>query len=544
VRRFTLPAALVAVVVTLLALPATAFGSALFLIKGGGWGNGVGMSQWGAEGYARHGWGYERILSHYYSHTTLSSFASQDVRVLLAEAQDELAVGSGAPFALVDARGRRVHVRARTLHFSAQLKLGKRKLVPPITVEPGAQPLQLNGAAYRGSLVLAADGGKLDAINVVPLERYLRGVVPSEMPWHWHMQAYEAQAVAARTYALYCLNPGAAFDLYGDARSQVYGGIAAEKAETNLAVGATTGRVVTYGGRVIAAYYGANSGGRTAAVEDVMPRDPAPYLVSVRDPFDAIAPYHQWSATARTDTLSDKFGLPVSDVRLEHNGSGRVSRVVLSGRKGSKSITGQEFMSTLGLRSTFFKIHVVALAEPPPRVFFSQRIWLHGFVRGIGGVVLQEKLPTGAWRQVGRVHARVDGRFQAVVRPQFSTSYRLAVDRVPGPVISVQVARTIAVHAEGKLLAGQVLPAAPIRIERKWRGGWKPVTQGIKVTASGAFRFQLHHAGSYRVSSEGSGRFLASASRAVSVRSGARAAGTSAPRAGSPARGTRASRRP
>src|SRR5438034_8020666 len=114
VRRFALSAALVGVVVSLLALPGTAFGSALFLIKGGGWGNGVGMSQWGAEGYARHGWGHERILAHYYPHTTISTFASQDVRVLLAEDQDQVAVGSGAPFALVDARDRRVHVPART----------------------------------------------------------------------------------------------------------------------------------------------------------------------------------------------------------------------------------------------------------------------------------------------------------------------------------------------------------------------------------------------------------------------------------------------
>src|SRR5205809_1014383 len=88
--------------------------------------------------------------------------------------------GTALGFALVDATGRRVHVPARTLRFGLKLKLGKRKLVAPIAVEPGAQPLQLNGVGYRGSLVLLAANGKLSAINVVPLERYLRGVVPSE----------------------------------------------------------------------------------------------------------------------------------------------------------------------------------------------------------------------------------------------------------------------------------------------------------------------------------------------------------------------------
>src|SRR5205823_4357115 len=141
-----------------------------------------------------------------------------------------------------------------------------------VTVEPGAQPLVVDGRGYRGSLTIErAPAGAVDVIDTVPLELYLRGVVPWEMPGHWQAQAYEAQAVAARSFAVADHNPTSAFDLYADNRSQMYGGIAAETAATNAAVGDTTGQVLTYAGAVIVAYYDSNSGGRTAAIQDVFP---------------------------------------------------------------------------------------------------------------------------------------------------------------------------------------------------------------------------------------------------------------------------------
>ena len=90
------------------------------------------------------------------------------------------------------------------------------------------------------------------AVNVLPLDRYLRGVVPWEVPKGWHEATYEAQAVAARSYTLATLKPGEDFDLYSDTRSQMYGGIRAERPQTNLAVGATAGQVLRWGGRTIA----------------------------------------------------------------------------------------------------------------------------------------------------------------------------------------------------------------------------------------------------------------------------------------------------
>src|SRR5262249_3279537 len=158
---------------------------------------------------------------------------------------------------------RKVHLHARTLRFSPRLRLGKHALVPPVTVEPGVQPLTFEGAAYRGTLTLQRGAGGFTVVNTVPLELSLRRAVPSEMPQGWLAQAYAAQAVASRSYAIAVLNSSRPYDVYRDSRSQVYGGIAAERPWTDAAIGDTAGQAITYEGRVVTAYYDSDAGGRT-----------------------------------------------------------------------------------------------------------------------------------------------------------------------------------------------------------------------------------------------------------------------------------------
>ena len=98
---------------------------------------------------------------------------------------------------------------------------------PPYTLT-ARQPLALDGKEYRGRLLLSSDGKKLQVVDVVGLEGYLKGVVPAEMPSGWPPEALKAQAVAARSYALANVTTGRAFDLYGDTRSQVFGGVKVE----------------------------------------------------------------------------------------------------------------------------------------------------------------------------------------------------------------------------------------------------------------------------------------------------------------------------
>src|SRR4029077_8925600 len=106
-----------AVLASSLVCAAVAQSADLLIVTGGGAGNGVGMSQWGAEGYARHGWDYRRILAHYYPQTTLMQVPDVPVRVLLLDRRPSVALSSKAPFLLVDSHGLRVHVPAGTVRL-------------------------------------------------------------------------------------------------------------------------------------------------------------------------------------------------------------------------------------------------------------------------------------------------------------------------------------------------------------------------------------------------------------------------------------------
>lgn len=135
---------------------------------------------------------------------------------------------------------------------------------------------------YRGYLMIQNRGQKLTVINDVPLEDYLRGVVPSEMPSTWEIEALKAQAIAARSYALANLGKRASlgFDLKDTPEDQAYGGASAETAKTNSAVNDTAGLVLTYNYKVIPAYYSASAGGQTINSKQLWGKD-LPYIRSV-----------------------------------------------------------------------------------------------------------------------------------------------------------------------------------------------------------------------------------------------------------------------
>ena len=123
------------------------------------------------------------------------------------------------------------------------------------------------GKWYRGIIMIQNKNGKLTVINNVDLEDYIRGVVPTEMPSGWEIEAHKAQAVAARSYALANLGKRArqGYDLKDTPEDQAYNGASAETHKTNSAVEATKGIVLTYDTKVISAYYSASAGGQTNA---------------------------------------------------------------------------------------------------------------------------------------------------------------------------------------------------------------------------------------------------------------------------------------
>lgn len=496
-RRRMLVMAGAAVAVVAACVP-VAGAATLFVVEGGGWGDGVGLGQWGAEGYAVHGWRYRQIVEHYYPHTALTRVKDPTVRVLLALGERQVVVGSREPFLLVDARGHQVHVPARMLRFGPRLRFGGRRLIPPVRVEAGAAVLSLAGQGYRGTLTLLPRGRGLEVINTLPLERYLRGVVAAEMPKGWLPAAYEAQAVAARSYALARLGNRGAFDLYSDTRDQVYGGIAAERTPTDEAVGDTQGQVLTYAGRPILAYYSASTGGRTDTSQAAFPGRAVPYLVSVADPYDTLSPLHRWRVPLDLGRLQRTFGFPVLDLRVRHDAADYAATVTLIGAHTSKTMSGRQLRQTLGLRSRRFSIAAISLDPPPPRAAYQQPFTLHGYIRGLSNVSLQQLTPSGNWRLLAKLHSNANGRFTLTVHARNTTAYRLAVQQLAGPPAAVQVAPRLTLKTDGNILSGTVTPALPLQIERETDGNWRPNTR-LTVGPSGYFRTKLDH-GRYRIS--------------------------------------------
>jgi SpoIID/LytB domain protein len=369
-----------------------------------------------------------------------------------------------------------------------------------VRFEPGAAPLVLDGAAYRGSFIVRSRAGRLMVVNRVRLERYLRGVVPWEMPDHWHPQALRAQAVVARSYALATLKPGRLYDLLADTRSQVYGGIRAEDRSTNLAIGATAGKVLWWNGRIATTFYHSTSGGRTAAISDVWPGSPqVPYLVSRPSPYETTSPHFSWPAlVVRPGRVRELRG--ARDLLVDRNSSGRVTAVVVRRARGAKRIGGDQFRRALGLRSSWFQLGVLALDEPREAATYGSEIRLRGVARGLRGPVVQ-RLEQGRWRQVARVRARRDGSFVARVRARGGVRYRVAAEAVAAPPIAVRLAPRIEARLADTGLLGVVRPALggrTVAIQRRDRRGWHTVARAW-ANASGRFRADLElDSGDYR----------------------------------------------
>jgi stage II sporulation protein D len=486
----------------------------VFLLDGRGWGHGVGMSQWGAEGYARHGYGYRQILGHYYPQTHLGLAGPRDVRVLLVEPQGAVRVGSSAPFLAVDAMGRKVHLPAGSVVLDRQLVLRHRHVRQPLRFEAGAQPLRVAGAAYRGSVVVKVKPDGLMAVNVLPLDRYLRGVVPWEVPVGWQTQTYEAQAVAARSYTLATLHPNEDFDLYPDQRSQMYGGVAAERDATNLAVGATAGQVLVWRDRIIPAFYFSTSGGRTSSVHDAWPRaHQVPYLVSVTDPYDYLSPHHVWPTVALPATRVARVlhVSGVTDMQVVENSSGRAKAVRVRTGGGWKRFPGQLIRKKFKLGSTDFVVHVMRLDEPGTRALYGSHVRVGGWVRGLGRARL-EALADGAWRTVRLVRPSARGRFSVSLPAVRSTQLRLAYNNVAGDAVALRVAPRVLLQAEGTKLHVFVAPRLPLQVQRLSRDRWKPVARSTG-TFDGALR-----PGSYRVEVLGGVSYVSSISKPVALR--------------------------
>ena len=346
--------------------------SRTYVVRGHGYGHGVGMSQYGAYGFARRGRGYRRILRHYYRRTRVASAGSRTIRVLLTASVRGPTAFRGA----TRLGGRRINPRrtyeVRRSGRGLVVRTSGGRLVGrfrgPVQARRPGRAVRLmeraiNGVSrgtYRGALELRPGlSGGVSVINPVGLDAYVQGVVPGEVPASWPREALKAQAVAARSYALATDAGGPIFDQYPDTRSQVYRGAGGEHPRTNAAVRATARRVVKYRRRIATTFFFSTSGGRTENVENsFLGASPSPYLKSVRDPYDSHSPLHNWTLRFSQRRMQSRLGGLVRGrfrgITVNRRGrSPRIVRATIRGSRGNTRVTGPTLRFRLGLYDTW-----------------------------------------------------------------------------------------------------------------------------------------------------------------------------------------------
>ena len=394
-------------------------------LDGHGWGHGRGMSQYGAGGQAAAGRSWQQILSYYYPGTTRTETqqgADRRVKVLLtADSTSDVVVSHRSRLRVhdlvsnrvrqlpttvqvPDADGERVTVAVRRWRLWVN---PRKKLVlqhqtratgtwrwrwyatmatDPRTghasARPGAAEFYAGGAPitlhtpagatpYRGRIRSAPDAANptrarsRDTVNVISLENYLRGVVPREIPASWPRAAVSAQAVAARTYAIFERSEAPAdrpWQICDTAHCQVYGGAAAEHPASDAAIRETARIYLSWQGQPAFTQFTSSNGGWSV-------NGGRPYLPAREDPTDAWSanPNHDWSARVSDTTIEAAWPTSgeLTSLRVtsrDGNGEwgGRVRQIQLTGINDGRQVrllvSGSTFRSALSLKETWFTV--------------------------------------------------------------------------------------------------------------------------------------------------------------------------------------------
>ncbi len=229
--------------------------------------------------------------------------------------------------------------------------------------------VSVNGLRVRGEVRFHREAGGVAVVNRVPMERYVAGTLGREVYPSWAKEMLKAQAVVTRTYAMYhaAARSGEDWDVAGDTRSQVYGGLDAEVPSVVAATEATHGQWLAWKNQPILAAFHSASGGRTASAEEVWGGS-LPYLVSVEVENEEESPDTYWRTTVSGTRMSRAlapFGVRVGPVReirvVQRSPSGRARTVAVRGPKGERTIGARDLREALGagvIRSTLFETRV------------------------------------------------------------------------------------------------------------------------------------------------------------------------------------------
>jgi SpoIID/LytB domain protein len=340
-----------------------------WIVHGRGFGHGVGMSAYGAYGYALHGKGYRFILGHYYTGTSLGTLPGpRIVRVLLGIDGGDVGF-SGATSACGERLDPRRSYQAHRSGSAVKLRSSGGKPLASCgrTLRAaGRGTVTIGGyGTYRGALETVpteSQAGSLNVVNALTVDNYVKGVIPNESPPSWPLAELKAQAVASRSFALTAGVGGNGFDLYADTRSQVYKGLENEYDSSDQAAEETRGQVLTYGGRIAETLFSACSGGHTESIQNVFGGPAIPYLQGVPDPYDTYCPLHEWTLKFSGPQISSKLGVKgkLKQVVITKRGvTPRIITAKLIGTSGVSTLSGTEIEAALGGYATWMTFQKV-----------------------------------------------------------------------------------------------------------------------------------------------------------------------------------------
>jgi stage II sporulation protein D len=358
-----------ALVCALGATAASARAQVSWVVKGHGFGHGVGLSAYGAYGYALHGKGYKFILGHYYPGTSLGQISGPNVvRVLLGSSAGDVTFSeatSACKTQLEPTRTYEAHRVGKTVVLRSSGGKPLARCGAKLRAAGSAGIIDIAGVGrYRGALeTVVNESGELNIVNALSVDNYVKGVIPNESPPSWPMAELKAQAVISRSFALTGGREGDGFDLYSDTRSQVYKGLESEYTTSDEAAVQTKGQVLMYEGNIAETLFSACSGGKTESIQNVF-GTAIPYLVGVPDPYDSLCPLHDWTLKFSGPEISEKLsGLlegKLKKIVITKTGySPRIIEAKLYGTGGVTSATGEQLEIALGGYSTWMTFEKV-----------------------------------------------------------------------------------------------------------------------------------------------------------------------------------------
>lgn len=324
------------------------------------------------------------------------SFGTHDrmIRVLVVKGAKHVPVSVQGSWTLLDeSKGEILKEGSRTVFADVKavgggiLFAGKIYPTKKIALEPYRDAsITVDKRKFRGHVtIMVGPDQTLNVINVVELDQYIKGVLYHEISHKWPIEAIKAQAVAARSYAIYSMsqNKGRDYDVTNDIYSQVYGGKNSERYRTGLAVDETSGKILAFNGKVLPAFFHATCGGVTESASEIWNLDLTP-LRGELCPYCKHSPHMRWKKNFRLRDIQTKLndngysvGLIEKIEIAQRNASDRIRNLKITTREGkSMTISGKNFRNIVGpnvIRSNSYEIVMRGYY-----VDFYGRGWGHG----------------------------------------------------------------------------------------------------------------------------------------------------------------------